>query len=62
VVVAGRRIMSLAPSRTAALYLGGALELRGERALAREVYREGLRVAPADSLLEARLEALQISR
>lgn len=62
VIAAGRRLMRETPSPTAALYLGRAHEMRGDTAAAASAYREGLRVAPADSALLLRLNALRIAR
>ncbi|HYC51746.1 MAG TPA: tetratricopeptide repeat protein [Gemmatimonadaceae bacterium] len=59
VIVAARMLMTSSPSGAAALYLGIAHEVRGERSLATDAYRDGLRLAPSDSVLLQRLAALQ---
>lgn len=59
VLVAAARLYQLRPHPTLALYLGLAHEARAERTLALNAYRNGLRFAPGDSALSARLAALQ---
>jgi hypothetical protein len=62
VIAAGQRLMSQAPSATAALFVGHAREQRGDKAGAMQAYREGLRVAPGDSALQMRVRILGVSR
>jgi hypothetical protein len=58
VLAAGRRLFATSPSATAALFIGLAQETRGDTAGALASYRQGLRVAPADSALAARAAVL----
>jgi hypothetical protein len=62
VVAAGRRLMDQTPSATAALFLGRALEVRGDSAAAARVYRDGLRAFPRDRALRARAAELGPAR
>jgi hypothetical protein len=57
VIAAGRRLFEVAPSTTAALFVGTAYEVKGDDAAALEMYRAGLRVAPTDAELLSRLHA-----
>jgi hypothetical protein len=59
VLVAASRLYRLQPHPTLALYLGLAHEARAERAAALNVYRAGLRLAPGDSALTARVAELR---
>jgi hypothetical protein len=59
VLAAASRLYRVRPHPTLALYLGLAHEARAERAAALNAYRAGLRLAPRDSLLNARASALQ---
>jgi tetratricopeptide (TPR) repeat protein len=62
VISAAGRLMTQAPSRTAALFLGTAYELRSDSARALDAYRAGLRLLPADSLLRNRIARLESGR
>jgi tetratricopeptide (TPR) repeat protein len=62
VISTARRLMIDAPSRTAALFLGTAYELRSDSAQALDAYRAGLRLVPADSLLRSRIARLESGR
>jgi hypothetical protein len=57
VIAAGRRLFDSAPSTTAALFVGTAYEVKGDRAAALAMYRAGLRVAPMDAELLSRVHA-----
>ncbi len=58
VLAAATRLDARAPSPTAALFIGLAHEARGDKNGARAIYSEGLRRAPNDSSLAARLASL----
>ena len=58
VLAVGRRLFATSPSATAALFIGLAQETRGDVAGALASYRQGLRLAPADSALAARAAVL----
>ena len=62
VVAAANRLMTDTPSRTAAVFLGTAHEVRGNRPEALAAYRTGLRLAPGDTLLLSRIARLQAPR
>ena len=53
----GQKAWSIDPTQTAvALFLGSLYEIRGERRVAREVYRDALRHHPSDAVLYAAFE------
>ena len=55
VIVAGSRLSATAPSATASLFVGAAEDAMGRHAAALDSYHAGLRLAPGDSALTARL-------
>jgi protein O-mannosyl-transferase len=57
VIAAGSRLSARSPSATASLFVGAAYDAIGRRATALETYHAGLRLAPGDSALSARLRA-----
>jgi hypothetical protein len=58
VLVAARRLSGAKPSARSALFVGMALEAKGDTAGARTAYRDGLRLAPQDSALLVHAAAL----
>jgi len=57
VIAAGSRLSAKVPSATASLFVGAAYDAMGRHATALDSYRAGLRLAPGDSALAARLRA-----
>ncbi len=55
VLQAAKRLNGRAPSAQTALFIGMALEVKGDFLAAREAYLDGLRYAPTDSALRARV-------
>ena len=55
VLEVARRLNVRAPSARAALFVGMAYDVKGDSAAAQAAYRAGLRAAPADSALNARV-------
>jgi tetratricopeptide (TPR) repeat protein len=58
VLAAARRLEATAPSARSSLFIGLSYEQLGDSTAALAAYREGLRVAPGDSALTARVAAL----
>ena len=62
VIAAGNRLMSPEPTAIGALLLGQGYELRGDRARALDVYRDGLQRFPGDALLLSQMARLNATR